>query len=235
MDADPKRPRRFSLFVIATVVFCLLALMAVVTWLAIGAAIGLKSPILAVLTVAFFVTASITTFDKRLTQARKRGELASDEPSLPGWVAGLYWIEIGLKVTLFILNWRYGLLVYIAGFVLSVLPVLETLGNLLMRPFKPRPVSEIERLAEGFLTEHADLVQTAFQNVERDAQLAEVQNSINRICERWTNFEYFKMPRDAQMEAYRREVDQFAAGETNLAQRDLLLALGGYLINDIFS
>lgn len=98
----------------------------------------LESPLLLWLTIAFFVVASVVTFDKRLTQAKKAGVLPDDEPSLPQWVGVFFIIDIGLKIVLLVLNWKYGLLVYAVGFALSVLPVLETVGNILMAPFKPR-------------------------------------------------------------------------------------------------
>jgi hypothetical protein len=73
------------------------------------------------LIIAFLIIASLTTFDKRVMQARMRGEsfpkvgpfaeMGPDTPSPPRWVALLYWLEIGLKVALIVLNWKCGLLV----------------------------------------------------------------------------------------------------------------------------
>jgi len=229
VDDDEKPPRGFWVFVHAATAVCVLGLIGAVAYLATGAVLGLKSSLLAVLTVAFFLTASITTFDKRLTQAKKRGELPSDEPSLPRWVALLYWIEIGLKVALFVVDWRYGLLVYIVGFVLSVLPVLETVGNFLTAPFKHRPVSELRRLAEEFLAENPNVAQAAWSGMEKGAQLTECENLVNHICEKW-GIEDYRMSRDDVWEARRRIVEQLAAAEANPAQRELLLALGGHLI-----
>lgn len=40
-------------------------------------------PILVWLTVVFFVAASISTFDLRLTQAKRAGTVPADEPMLP--------------------------------------------------------------------------------------------------------------------------------------------------------
>ncbi|MBA7576652.1 hypothetical protein ES708_18493 [subsurface metagenome] len=90
------------------------------------------------LTVAFVVTSSITTFDKRSTQAKREGILPPDEPSLPSWVAFIFWIHIGLIIAMLILNWEYAIIVFIVMFVLAILPVLETIGNTLMSPFKQR-------------------------------------------------------------------------------------------------
>jgi hypothetical protein len=96
------------------------------------------SPLLIGLTIAFFITASIVTFCKRYDQAIKRGDLPPDEPRLPQWVSILFIIEIVIKIAIFVLNWRYGIFVYIVGFVLAVSPVLEMIGNVLMAPFKTK-------------------------------------------------------------------------------------------------
>jgi len=92
----------------------------------------------AILTIAFVITSSITTFDKRLIQARRDGTLPPDEPSLPSWVGLIGWIHWGLALALLIINWKYAIIVFIVMFVLAVLPVLETIGNILMSPFKQR-------------------------------------------------------------------------------------------------
>ena len=72
-----------------------------------------------------------------MTQAKREGILPPDEPSLPSWVAFIYWIHIGLIIAMLVINWKYGLIVLAIGFILSVLPVWETIGNILMSPFKP--------------------------------------------------------------------------------------------------
>jgi predicted membrane protein len=101
----------------------------------------MESPALISLTIAFFITSAITTFDKRLTQAQRRGELPADQHTLPDWVGVIGWIHWGIGLTLLILNWKYALGIFILKFVLSVLPVLETAGNLIMSPFRPRTLA----------------------------------------------------------------------------------------------
>jgi hypothetical protein len=80
----------------------------------------------------------ITTFDIRIIQAKRSGNLPPDHPDLPGWVAILHWFDWIFKATLLVLNWRYAIGVIVVMFILKVLPVLETIGNILMAPFKPR-------------------------------------------------------------------------------------------------
>jgi Zn-dependent protease with chaperone function len=93
------------------------------------------SPIYLALTIVYFLVASIATFDIRLIQARRQGE---DYPMLPSWTGIFGWLQWALFIVLFILNWKYALIIFAVKFVLKVLPVLETIGNILMSPFKPR-------------------------------------------------------------------------------------------------
>jgi len=98
----------------------------------------IDSPVLIALTVIYGLTSSITVFDKRMIQARRDGTLPDDEPMLPPWVGLVGWVHwaVGLSIVLF--NWKYAIVVFIAKFILSVLPVLEVIGNFLMAPFRPK-------------------------------------------------------------------------------------------------
>ncbi len=93
-------------------------------------------PTFNILIILFAITSSITTFDIRLIQAKRDGALLPDEPLLPSWVAGVYWIHYGLIITMLIMDWKHAVSVLIIGFILKVLPVWETIGNILMLPFK---------------------------------------------------------------------------------------------------
>lgn len=97
-----------------------------------------QSPLLIGLTIALLISASIGILDTRRIQAKRDGYLPPDHPDLPWWVGMFTLIEWSLKILLLILNWRVGVMVWIALFVLKVLPVLEIVGNLLMAPFKSR-------------------------------------------------------------------------------------------------
>lgn len=94
-----------------------------------------NSPIIIVLTVAFVITASITTFDVELIRAKRDGVLPPDEPLLPAWIGLFHWLHWGLCLTLLILNWKYAVLVFIIQFALSVFPILETI---VMSPLRDR-------------------------------------------------------------------------------------------------
>lgn len=90
------------------------------------------------ITMLLFLSECITTFDIRIIQAKRSGNLPPDHPDLPGWVAILHWFDWIFKATLLVLNWRYAIGVIVVMFILKVLPVLETIGNILMAPFKPK-------------------------------------------------------------------------------------------------
>ena len=96
------------------------------------------TPLIIGLTVAYFIVASVTTFDIRMYQAKRDGLLPPDEPMLPAWVGIFAWMQWIIFAILLYLNWKYALLLFAIKFVLKLLPVLETIGNILMSPFKPR-------------------------------------------------------------------------------------------------
>jgi hypothetical protein len=98
----------------------------------------LESPALISLAIALFLTNCITTFDTRIIQAKRGGTLPPDQANLPAWVSVLYILDWFFLGALLLLNWRVGLAVWALLFVLKVLPVLETIGNLMMSPFKNR-------------------------------------------------------------------------------------------------
>ena len=89
-----------------------------------------QSPVLGWLTIAFLFTASIGTYFRRILSALPR-----EARSAPSWVGLLLWIEILLKVALVVLNWRFGLLVYVLGYTLALMGLLERVGGILMYPF----------------------------------------------------------------------------------------------------
>jgi len=90
---------------------------------------ALSNSTILILSIIIFLLSCLITFDKRLTQAKR--DWLKDERDLPKWTGILYWIYLPLLIILFILNWRWALIFYIALFILAVLPVLETIGNLL--------------------------------------------------------------------------------------------------------
>ena len=95
-----------------------------------------SSPVVIIITILYFITSAITTFDIRMTQAKRRGDLPQNEPMLPSWINIVFWLDWLFLIILIFLNWKYAILVFIIRFILKVLPVLEIIGNILMSPFK---------------------------------------------------------------------------------------------------
>jgi hypothetical protein len=96
------------------------------------------TPLIIGLTVACLLFACISTFDLRLTQAKRDGYLPPNEQTLPNWVGIFDLLMWGMFLVLLYLNWKYALVLFAIKFVLKVLPVLEIIGYFLMAPFKPR-------------------------------------------------------------------------------------------------
>lgn len=94
------------------------------------------SPLMIILTIIYFLAASITTLDIRLIQAQKfEGQ---DFGTLPAWTGIFHWLQWALFIVIAVLNWKYAIVLFIIKFILKVLPVLEIIGNILMSPFKPK-------------------------------------------------------------------------------------------------
>ena len=94
-----------------------------------------QSPLLGWLTIAFFLTATGDTYARRIYPGNTRGQLPAETPYYPVWLGLFAWINIPLKIALVVMNWQFGLLVYVMGFALARLGVLERMGSILLRPF----------------------------------------------------------------------------------------------------
>lgn len=100
----------------------------------------LNSPLLLALSVIYMIVASIRIYDARLIQAKERGFYSgvateAEGRSLPQWVNTFHWAGWIIFIVLLMLNWKYALALYALLFVLRVLPVLERIGSIIMRPF----------------------------------------------------------------------------------------------------
>ncbi len=100
------------------------------------------SPLYLGLTILYFFVASIVTFDMRLNQAKMFEGV--DYGTLPAWTGIFYYLQWAIFIVLAILNWKYALIIFGVKFILKFLPVLETIGNILMSPFKPKVNSNKE-------------------------------------------------------------------------------------------
>lgn len=83
-----------------------------------------------ILSIVFIMFSSVVSFDLHSRQENKS--------TLPSWVKYVYPIYIGLAIIIFIMNWKYTILIFIICYIGTVLPILNIIGNILMSPFKPR-------------------------------------------------------------------------------------------------
>jgi uncharacterized membrane protein YjjP (DUF1212 family) len=84
------------------------------------------------LSIAYFLTASIHTFDKRLNQQKKQH--GQDFGSLPPWIVIFSFAMYGIQVAMLYVDWKKALIAFAVGFALALLPVLDIVGNLLCTP-----------------------------------------------------------------------------------------------------
>jgi len=89
------------------------------------------------LIIGYTLISAMVLYDVRITQAKKAG-VETELQDAPRWVVGLYWIKCGLVVYFFYLNWKIAFLILGIEFVLSALPVLEIMGQVLLTPFMKR-------------------------------------------------------------------------------------------------
>ena len=99
-----------------------------------------ESPLILGFTIAYVVVAAIRIYDARLIQAKTRGfysGVAADAEGrfLPPWVGIVHWAGWILFGGLLFLNWKYAIALYFLLFLLRVVPVLEWIGAVIMRPF----------------------------------------------------------------------------------------------------
>lgn len=99
-----------------------------------------ESTFLMLLTLAYGIVESVTIYDARLIQAKTKGHssgvaLEADGCSLPSWIGYAHIAGWVLLIAILVMNWAYGILLYAVLYVLKVVPVLERIGAVLMRPF----------------------------------------------------------------------------------------------------
>lgn len=85
------------------------------------------------LTIFYFFLYSIVIVEIRLWQAKKYDHI--DCGSLPEWVSIFHIFSSIVAGILIILNWKLFVIIFIVRYILKLLPILETFGSLLMKPF----------------------------------------------------------------------------------------------------
>jgi len=89
------------------------------------------------LIVLYGIIYSVEIFDIRLHQERKYN--GRDVGSLPSWTVLFGFAALALGSALILLNWKAFLVLFAVRFILKLLPVLETIGGILMTPFFTPP------------------------------------------------------------------------------------------------
>lgn len=101
----------------------------------------ISAPVLIALTIIYAIAAAITTYDIRVTQAEWDHNLPPNFSKPPIWIGNLFaWLLWICWASIFILNWKYALFLFVLKFVLKFLPILETIGELLLLPFRQKKV-----------------------------------------------------------------------------------------------
>ncbi|MCH8979846.1 MAG: hypothetical protein IH945_11485 [Armatimonadetes bacterium] len=90
-----------------------------------------------ILSIVWLVISAIMTWNKRLAQIEKSGGIPTYKEMK--WTYWLIVPEFGILIYLFTVDWRWPIILYICTFWLSVSPMLEGIGGLLLWPWK-RPL-----------------------------------------------------------------------------------------------
>ena len=98
----------------------------------------ISSPIVIITTILYVIFESVATYDARLIQWKKSGMISQNTPTPPKWTGIFVWLGWLFLIVLILLNWKYGVAIWVIGFVLKVLPVLETIGKILTKPLTPK-------------------------------------------------------------------------------------------------
>ncbi|MBU1092744.1 hypothetical protein KJ836_03715 [Patescibacteria group bacterium] len=97
-----------------------------------------SSPIVIITTIVYVIFESIAIYDARLIQWKKHGMIPQNTPTPPKWTGVFVWLGWLALIALLLLNWKYGIIVWIIGFILKVLPILENIGKILTKPLIPK-------------------------------------------------------------------------------------------------
>jgi hypothetical protein len=92
-------------------------------------------PMVIVLAAIYGVSSCITTYDIRYIQATGQKHLPDNALAPPFWTGYFYYLMWATWSTLFLLNPFLALALFLIKFILKVIPVLEILGEEMIRPF----------------------------------------------------------------------------------------------------
>jgi len=98
------------------------------------------SPLLLIVAILYFFVESIRIYDARLIQGhthdfQSKVLLRAKGRQLPKWVGYVHFLGWVLFIIMLITNWKFAIVYFICLFVLRVFPILENIGEFLMRNF----------------------------------------------------------------------------------------------------
>ena len=109
-------------------------------------------------------------------------EMMQTEPPLPKWIIHIWAIDWLVALILFILNWKVTIVIWIIRFILKVLPVLETCGNIFISPFIPKLPTEVSEKHLQVARAIKKLKNTSLENETRfRANYKKVEEAIQKL------------------------------------------------------
>jgi hypothetical protein len=91
-----------------------------------------------ILSIIYFLSLSVVLFDLDYTRAKKIGNISKDEPATPQWIGSIYLVCIVTWIAILFMNWKISVLGVVVYYSSSVIPLPQTVGNILLSPFKSR-------------------------------------------------------------------------------------------------
>jgi hypothetical protein len=99
-----------------------------------------RSAILLCVSIAYVLFVAVNTYDVRLIQAKTKGFYSgvaarAQGRQLANWVSLFHILSFVALAVVVLMNWRFAIMLFAGVFILKVVPLLEVVGELIMRPF----------------------------------------------------------------------------------------------------
>jgi len=125
----------------------------------------INHPVLIALIVVYAIAAAITTYDIRYMQAKKENRLPQEHLEPPYWIGFFAYLLWGTWAAILLLSGLFALVLIIVKFIFKVIPVLEVIGEELMRPFSRQTKTSVGRSSHkgGHSDSYAQVVEVLDQ------------------------------------------------------------------------
>lgn len=111
-------------------------------------------PVLITLIVLYAIAAAVTTYDMRYIQAKRENRLPQGHLEPPYWIGFFAYLLWGTWIAILALSGLFALVLLIVKFILKVVPVLEVIGEELIRPFSMH--TKVSRAHAHHKGDHSD-------------------------------------------------------------------------------